>query len=219
MVASAVLLLPSLLNGIVPAIALTALLLAKLSGRNGHLHERRAVAFQACEVLIARLLMDAGLLTELGLHRKHAQAVGHLSAVSAAFADALVDDHSEGRSLNLAAAALLAQVGGAFLVVDEGRGAFDLTKLPLHIHHIGAGAKLHIGRPVGFGRVFLNVVGHHYRAAHSLCRQQHREVGHGSLACGRLSARHGHHAVVENLEGDVHARSHSLADGERARMV
>ena len=219
MVAPAALLLPSLLNGIVFFVALTAFLLAKLSGRHGHLHERRAVAFQAGEVLIARLLMNACFLAEFRLHREHAQAVGHLGAVSAAFADALVDDHSEGRSLNLAAAAFLAQVGGAFLIVDEGSGAFDLTQLPLHIHHIGAGAKLHIRRPVGFGRVFLDVVGHHYRAAHSLCSQKHREVGHRSLACGRLPARHGHHAVVENLEGDVHARSHSLANGERSRMV
>ena len=53
--------------------------------------ERRAVALEAGEVLVAGGLVDLRLAAELGLDRLHRQAVGLLAAVAAALAHALVD--------------------------------------------------------------------------------------------------------------------------------
>src|SRR6185503_10983659 len=60
--------------------------------RRDDLHERRAIALEAGEVLVAGALMDAGLAAELGLDRLDRQAAGLLAAVAAALAHPLVDD-------------------------------------------------------------------------------------------------------------------------------
>src|SRR4029453_11405555 len=81
--------------------------------------ERRAVAVQAGEVLVAGRLVDLGLAPELGVHRLHGEAVGLGAAVAAAFADALVDEDALDRLGDLPALALAAQLSGALLVVDQ----------------------------------------------------------------------------------------------------
>ena len=91
--------------------------------RGDHRQERRAVALEAREVLVARRLVDLRLAPELGLDRDHAQAARLLAAVAAALADALVDVDLLRRLLDLAALALAALLRGALLVVDQDRDA------------------------------------------------------------------------------------------------
>ena len=45
----------------------------------------------------------------------------------------------------------------------------------------------------------------------------HHQI-HIQRTVNRLAARHGHGVVQQNLVGDVHARGHSLADGQQPRM-
>ena len=104
--------------------------LAQLAAMHGD--EARAEAFDAGKVLVAVGLVDAALAAELGFQRLHRDAVRHLRAVAAAFADALVDEDALGRigiEPALAAAALFGRAG---LVVDQHREAGDIAQLALH---------------------------------------------------------------------------------------
>ena len=84
--------------------------LASLPSR-GDQQERRAVALQAGEVLIARGLVDLGLATELRLDGPNRQAGRLLAAVAAALADALVDPDPLRGDRELAALAQPALLG------------------------------------------------------------------------------------------------------------
>ncbi len=119
----------------------------------------------------------------------------------------------------LAAAALF---GGAGLVVDDDRGAFDLAELALHrVQRVAVlDRRCRSGMPVTTS-VFLRLVGHDddlHRAlgAHAL-RDLHHAVAFGPLA-HLLAAGHGDRVVVEDLVGDVHARGDALANRQNAAV-
>src|SRR5262249_13750166 len=81
--------------------------------------EGRTVTLEAGVVLVARRLMDLGLAAELRLHRLHGQTVRLDSAVAAALAHRLVDEHAQGRIRQLAALAQPSLLRRASLVVDQ----------------------------------------------------------------------------------------------------
>ena len=81
-----------------------------LASLRRHRQERRAEALHARVVLVARRLVDARLVAELGVHRLDAHAVGLDAAVAAAFAHALVDDDPR---FGIRLLALAAQRGAA----------------------------------------------------------------------------------------------------------
>src|SRR5258707_529367 len=62
-----------------------------------HGHEAGTKAFDAGKVLVARRLVDRALAAELGLERRHRDAVRLHAAIAAALAHRLVDDHALGR--------------------------------------------------------------------------------------------------------------------------
>ena len=111
---------------------------ALLQLRAVHGDEGRAEAAQAGVVLVAAGLVDAALAAELGLERLHRHAVRLHTAIAAALAHELVDDHALvgiGIGTALAAAALF---GGAGLVVNEHRDAGDRRELRLHLLQVVA---------------------------------------------------------------------------------
>ena len=112
----------------------------------GDRDKRRAIAFEAGEVEIARTLIDPGLATELRRHRMHRQAIRLLAAVAAPLADPLVDHHACGGSRLLTALAPATLLGGAVLIVDEHSDALDGRELLLDLHQIIATAHLDSGR-------------------------------------------------------------------------
>src|SRR6516225_2517640 len=78
------------------------------------------------------MLVDAALAAELGLDRDDGEAIRGGRAIAAALADELVDDDAPRRRRELAALAFAALLGGACLVVDQHRDAWNVAELPLH---------------------------------------------------------------------------------------
>ena len=97
-----------------------------------HGDKTRAKAFDAGKILVAVRLVDAALAAEFGLQRLHRDAIRHLRAVAAAFADALVDEDALRRIGIKPALAAAALFGGAGLVVDQYGQALDVAQLALH---------------------------------------------------------------------------------------
>ncbi len=162
--------------------------------------------------------MDLGLAAERGVDGVHAHAVGDLAAVPAALADRLVDHHPRGRRLDATPLAVAAQVGGAALVVDQGRHAGHLPQLELHRLEFIPVDHARIRRPRRRSRVLAGVIGDDDGAPHTLGLEPARQLRHRHLAGGVLAAGHGDGPVVEDLVGDVGAGRDGLADGERAGM-
>src|SRR5690606_22567479 len=181
----------------------------------------RAEALHAGKVLVAGALVDLALAAELGLQRLDGQAVGLFAAIAAAFAHQFVDDHALVRLGHRAALAAAALLGGTGLVVNDDRGAGDLAEFALHrVQRVPVLDGDALG-DAGDARVLLGFVGHdgdllHALGAHAL-RDLHHAVALGPLA-DLLAAGHGHGVVVEDLVGDVHARSDALADGQDAAV-
>ncbi|CFN93041.1 Uncharacterised protein [Bordetella pertussis] len=142
-----------------------------------------------------------------------------LGTIAAAFADAFVDHHAQGRvriGVALAAAALL---GGAGLVVDQHR-------------HVGIGAQLlhdrvqlvavldrHARRQVGDVAVFLRLVGDDDDLLDPFGGHLARDHGHADRTVDRLAAGHGDGVVEQDLVGDGPLGRHGGADRQQARVV
>jgi hypothetical protein len=124
--------------------------------------EARAEALEAGVVLVAGVLVDPALASELGLDRLHRQAVRLHRAVAAAFADELVDDHALRRILHRAALAAPALLGRAGLVVDDDARALHLAQLALDGVEVVAMAHRHAAGEPRLdvrGLVLLRLVG------------------------------------------------------------
>jgi hypothetical protein len=153
--------------------------------------ERRAVALEAGEVLVAGGLVNLRLAAELSLDGDHRQARGLLAAIAAALAYALVDPDALGRLGRLAALALAAQLRGALLVVDQDGHALHLRELLLRREQLAAVAQLgDLGQL--HAAVAARVLGCDDDAAHALELEPAGQVGHRQLAlrsAGRRSWR------------------------------
>ena len=182
--------------------------------------EARAEALEAAEVLVAGGLVDAALAAELGLLRLDGHAVAGDTAIAAALADQLVDDHplvGVGERAALAAAALL---GGAGLVIDQSGDARHLAQPALHGVELVAMEDAHAGREAGAERILARLVGDDGDLLHALGFEQPGDRRHVEVAgLHLLAAGHGDRVVVEDLEGDVGAGGHGGAHRQRARMV
>src|SRR5690606_8307987 len=104
--------------------------LARLAAVHGD--EAGAEALDAGIVLVAVALVDLALASELGVLGQHRDAEALLAAVAAAFADQGVHEHALLRVDHLAALAATALFGGAGLIKDQDRNAFDLAHALLH---------------------------------------------------------------------------------------
>ena len=166
--------------------------------------EARAKAFDAGEILVARILVDGALAAEFGLDRLDGDAVGLHAAIAAALADQLVDHHPHiriGKCAALAAAALLGRTG---LFVDEDGDALGLGKIALHAVEIVAMGDAR-ARGKGARGKFLRLIGDDRDALGSLGFDRLRHLGNAHAAIERLPAGHGDGVIIEQLEGDVHA--------------
>ncbi len=178
-------------------------------------HETRTEAAQAGIVRVAGALIDAALAAEGRLEREHGDAVRLRAAVAAALADAGVDHHPLRALRRLAPLATAPELGGAGLVVDDGRHAGCALKAPLHLEQFLAGMDPGVARPFGTDRIFSGLVRHHRDLDHPLGLEQAGDAGHGERAdLHLLAAGHGDRVVVEDLEGDVGARSDRGAHGQ-----
>lgn len=182
-----------------------------------HRDEARTKALDATEVFVASRLVDAPLAPEFGVERLDGQARGDLAAVAAAFAYGAMDEAALGRIFPLALLAQAPALGGAGLLVDDGRDARKLAHLGLHALHVAARQQRHAGGEL-HARVLLQVVGDHGDALHAVGAQGLDHLRHGLAAADGLPAGHGDEAVGEQLVGDGYARGHGVADGERARV-
>ena len=172
--------------------------------------EARAEALQAGVVLVAGVLVDAALAAELGLDRLHAQAVALHAAVAAAFADQLVDHHALGRVDHRAALAAAPLLGGAGLVVDQDRAAFDLAQLALHRVELVAVVHRRRRAPGRPARRTCRARRSRPRCAWRLRPRSSRVIcGTVQHAVDRLAAGHRDRVVEQDLVGDVDARPRS----------
>src|SRR5690606_524034 len=180
--------------------------------------EAGAEALVAGIVRGAVALVDLALASELGVLGQHRDAETLLAAVAAAFADQGVHEHALLRIDHLAALAATALFGGAGLIKDQDRNAFDLAHALLHrvelapVLELGAGRKLRAVAPLG------QVVADQHDRVHALAAHLVRDLRHGQGAVDRLAAGHGDGVVVEDLVGDVDAGRDRLADRQRAAV-
>jgi hypothetical protein len=141
------------------------------------------------------------------------------AAVSAAFTHPLVDDDA---TVGVREGVALAQppgLGGAGLVVDQGRHAAHLTQLALHPVELVAMVE---ARVLGEGATPMpaGLVAHYGDALHSLRGELPHDLGHRDLALERLAldglpAGHGHGTVGQDLVGDVDPGCDGGPDGQQ----
>ena len=156
--------------------------------------------------------MDARLGSQLGLHRVQRHAVADLAAVAAALADFLVD-HREHVGFRLdAALALAALLGGALLVVDQHRHARRRLQLLERIEERLAAAQGGDRGQTGAAPA-PRLLGNDDDFPHPFRRHAAGELRDSHAALRVLAACHGHGAVVEQLERDIHPRRHAGAQG------
>ena len=182
-----------------------------------HGDKRRTIAEQTGIILVARGLVNAGLLAVRRFHRIQADAIGLAHAVATALADFFVDHQTQRRLGELAARTQAAFLGRALLVVDDDADTWDLLQLPEHGGKIIAMAKCGIGGELGRA-VFFQIVGDYDRFAHALGFELARKIGNGERSSSLLAARHGDRGVVENLVSDVDARRYAGGDGHGPRV-
>ena len=175
--------------------------------------ERRAVAVKTAVVGVAGGLVDPRLAAVLGVHRLYRQAVGLDAAVSAAFADRLVDDHPGVAGGQRAALTLPACVGRAVLVVDQHGHTLDVAQTSLRLVEavavpddgaLGERTLVVPLRFVGADDDLLDTFGREFVGQLRDCER----------ALGVLGAGHRHDLVVEQFVGDVHAGRDTRLDGE-----
>ena len=64
----------------------------------------------------------------------------------------------------------------------------------------------------------VRVIADHLHMANTLCLQLRDQLGDIELSVHRLSARHGHRVVDENLVGKAGTAGHCLTDGQQPGM-
>ena len=177
--------------------------------------EARAKALHAGIVLVARGLVDHALAAELGLQWQDGRAVGLRAAITAAFANGVVDEHALwriGEFLFLATAALF---GRADLVIDQYRHALDFAQLALHRIHVLAVVDADDGWQAGTVVIARQVFRHQRDSLHAFGGHLVRDLVHGQCAVDRLAAGHRDRIVVQDLVGHVDLRG----DGRANRQI
>jgi hypothetical protein len=185
--------------------------------RARHAQEGGAVAIETGAVVAARRRVNARLAAERRRDGAKRDARGPEPAIPAALADVLVDHGLALRRRQQPAALEALLVIGADLVVDEGRHPglrADLAHGPLPLRARDAADPLVRGRQPQQG----GVVAHRHHPAHTVRQQLAHEVGDGLGARGPLAAGHRDHAVVEELERDLHAGGDARAHGQSPRV-
>ena len=183
-----------------------------------HGDEARAEALDAGKILVAGVLVDLALASQLGLQRQHRQAVGLDAAVAAALAHGGVDKGALGRVDQLAALAPASLLGGAGLVIDDHRDALELAQLALHRVQFVAVMESDDGGESGAARVLVRLVADQGDTLDALGEHLLAELVDAQLAVDRLAAGHGHGVVVEDLVGDVDPGGHGRAQSQLAGM-
>jgi hypothetical protein len=182
------------------------------------LDERRAVAVEAREVLVAGGLVDCGLAAELGVDRDDRETVRLGAAIAAALADALIDDDASRRRGHEATLALAPQLGRALLIVEQSRRAGDGGEVGQHLIEVVAVVDAHA---VGEARLGIpaRVLGRDRDLLDALGEQGPGEVGHGHTTDDVLTAGHRDRAIAKDAVGDIRPRRDARAHGEAAGVV
>ena len=181
-------------------------------------HEGRAISAQTTQVEVAGLLVNLRFAPKGRLDRVHAHAVRHLAAMTAAFADRLVDHHSGRWGLQGASLATAPEIGCASLVVDQGSHTGNISELPLHGIEFSPVDHPTTGSEVRVRVVLVDIVGNHDGRHHALGVEPASQLGHRHLTGGVLTAGHGYDAVVEQLERDVGVGCDRLTYRERTTV-
>src|SRR5690554_4067139 len=172
----------------------------------------------AGEVLVAAGLVDGALAAGVGFLGQDRQAVGLDAAVAAALAYVGVNHHPLVGVGHGAALTATTFFGGAGLIVDDYRAAFDLPQFPLNRVQVVAVVEGGAVGKVRPGRVLVDVVTDHGDSANTLAVKLVTDLLHSECAVHRLAAGHRHRVVVEDLVGDVGAGGNGDANGQHAGM-
>src|SRR5437870_6362291 len=140
--------------------------------------EARAETVDAGVVLVARRLIDGALATEFGPDGCDRHAIRLDAAVTAAFADKLVDDHALGRIRILAALPSATLFGGAGLIVKQNRAAGRFAQLALHRVEIITMVDLDVRGEIT-GRILVWLVTDHHDLGDALGSALARDVTGG----------------------------------------
>ena len=181
-------------------------------------YEGWAEARNATEILVAGRLVDLALAPKFGFERKDADAIGFDRAISAAFANRIVDEGAFGRVGIFAALAATALFGSASLIIDQDRRALLTPEALLDQFKVFAVPDRHAVREPGIGRIFFRLVRHHDDPADAFGRNLAADLRHRQRPVDRLAARHRDSIVVEDLVCDVGSRRDSRADRHQPRM-
>ena len=169
--------------------------------------KRRAKAFDAGKILVARRLINRALAAKFRLHRYHRQAIRFLTAVATAFTHEIVDDDTLGRIGEGAALATTTLLRCTGLVVDEDGAAGQLAQFTLHGIEFVAMTHRHAWREVGRHRILFRLVSHHHNAPDALGVHLLGKLRNIQWAVDRLPTGHCHGVVKQNLVGDIYVGS------------
>ena len=176
----------------------------------------RTKAFVAAVVFVARGLVNQAFAAEFGVQRKNRGAIALLAAIAAAFAHQRVYEKALIRFSQALFFAHASFFSGADLVVNQHCGAGQFPQFALHAFHVGAVVHRHpFGQTAAVG-VALHVFGHHHHTLHAFGGNLAGHGLHRQLSVHRLTAGHGHGAVVENFVSDIDFGRDGRAYGQRA---
>src|SRR5690606_19666797 len=144
----------------------------------------------AGEIFVAAGLVDGALAAGVGFLGQDRQAVGLDAAVAAALAYVGVNHHPLVGVGHGAALTATTFFGGAGLIVDDYRAAFDLPQFPLNRVQVVAVVEGGAVGKVRPGRVLVDVVTDHGDSANTLAVKLVTDLLHSECAVHRLAAGH-----------------------------
>ena len=164
-------------------------------------------------------MVDPPLAAIFRLEGLDRDAIRSPRAVSAAFADAIVDEHAPrglGQRPPFAPATFFVRTD---LIVDKHGDAGDFPQLLLDRHEVGAWAHDDAGRQVGCAGVAARILGYDHRARDALGGQLSRDLRDSEAAFRRLAAGHSHGVIEKQLVGEVRSHGDGPAHGQGAGVI
>ncbi len=182
-------------------------------------YETGAEAVYTRVILVAARLVDGSLAAEFRFLRHDREAIRFNRAITAPFANQIVDHHALEGVRKGAAPAAAAFLRGAGLVVDEHGHAFFGAQLLLHLHQIVAVENLGAFGESRIAWILVRLVGYNDDPRGTFRHHLLRDARHGQRPVVGLSAGHRDGVVEQNLIGHVHAGGDGLPDRHQAGVI
>src|SRR5258708_11540150 len=156
----------------------------------------RTKSLDAGIVLVAIRLVDLPFAAEFSFERLHRNAIRGLRAITAAFADEVVDEDALRRIRIKSPLAAAAFFGGAGLIVDQNGQALDVAQFALNLVQFPAMMNCRSRREIILPWIFAGIVRDDGDALGAFGPDLMGDLRDGQTALGGLCPRHGDGIVV-----------------------